>query len=86
MNDLISQEEILAVFIQKDLIHGNLTLLEDSYDVSLSVYIFYQKIRVLTPDCLGLRPRSAKRHHGPSRQRKHRQHYGWAAGADRECR
>lgn len=32
MNDLISQESALALFGQKDMIHGNLTLLQDSYD------------------------------------------------------
>ncbi|CAF9915745.1 MAG: hypothetical protein ALECFALPRED_010317 [Alectoria fallacina] len=32
MNDLISQETTLALFFQKEWIHGNLTLLEDSYN------------------------------------------------------
>lgn len=47
MNDLISQETTLALFFQKEWIHGNLTLLEDSYNASLPTSKFAISLHVL---------------------------------------
>lgn len=35
MNDLISKEEMLAMFDQKTMVYGNLTFLEDNYNARL---------------------------------------------------
>lgn len=63
MNDLITKESALALFDQKDMIHGNLTLLQDNYDASLPASIILHSASCADLQSLGLLQRSSGHHH-----------------------